>query len=156
MLAPLPVPVALHRLAEVMTPDGWVTTLGDAPERCLTDVVTGSAGVVLAVDSGVARVLQARFPAQAPRIQDTARALGAGRGPRHAPVQRTATLGRGGGHGRAHIRAPGEGGGVAAVDSPRTLFDLIEIFDAVGVRIKDLPIKAEKVYLALEDSKNKT
>ena len=27
-----------------------------------------------------------------------------------------------------------EGGGVAAVDSPRTLFDLIEIFDAVGVR----------------------
>jgi CO/xanthine dehydrogenase Mo-binding subunit len=30
------------------------------------------------------------------------------------------------------------------------------IFDAVGVRIKDLPIKAEKVYLALEDSKNKT
>jgi CO/xanthine dehydrogenase Mo-binding subunit len=30
------------------------------------------------------------------------------------------------------------------------------IYDAVGVRIKDLPIKAEKVYLALEDSKNKT
>jgi CO/xanthine dehydrogenase Mo-binding subunit len=30
------------------------------------------------------------------------------------------------------------------------------IFDAVGVRIKDLPIKAEKVYLALEDLKNKT
>jgi len=30
------------------------------------------------------------------------------------------------------------------------------IFDAVGVRIKDLPIKAEKVYLALEDMKNKT
>ncbi|HUC97352.1 MAG TPA: xanthine dehydrogenase family protein molybdopterin-binding subunit, partial [Candidatus Polarisedimenticolaceae bacterium] len=29
------------------------------------------------------------------------------------------------------------------------------IFDAVGVRIKDLPIKAEKVYLALEDLKNK-
>jgi CO/xanthine dehydrogenase Mo-binding subunit len=30
------------------------------------------------------------------------------------------------------------------------------IFDAVGVRIKDLPIKAEKVYLALEDLKNKS
>ena len=30
------------------------------------------------------------------------------------------------------------------------------IFDAVGVRIKDLPIKAEKVYLALEGLKNKT
>jgi CO/xanthine dehydrogenase Mo-binding subunit len=30
------------------------------------------------------------------------------------------------------------------------------IFDAVGVRIKDLPIKSEKVYLALEDLKNKT
>ena len=28
------------------------------------------------------------------------------------------------------------------------------IFDAVGVRIKDLPIKAEKVFLALEDLKN--
>ena len=30
------------------------------------------------------------------------------------------------------------------------------IFDAVGVRIKDLPIKAEKVYLALEDLKKQT
>jgi CO/xanthine dehydrogenase Mo-binding subunit len=30
------------------------------------------------------------------------------------------------------------------------------IFDAVGVRIKDLPIKAEKIYLALEDLKNQT
>ena len=29
------------------------------------------------------------------------------------------------------------------------------IFDAVGVRIKDLPIKAEKVYLALEELKSK-
>ncbi|HET9884769.1 MAG TPA: xanthine dehydrogenase family protein molybdopterin-binding subunit [Candidatus Binatia bacterium] len=29
------------------------------------------------------------------------------------------------------------------------------IFDAIGVRIKDLPIKAEKIYLALEDLKNK-
>jgi xanthine dehydrogenase molybdenum-binding subunit len=28
------------------------------------------------------------------------------------------------------------------------------IFDAVGVRIKDLPIKAEKVFLALADLKN--
>jgi CO/xanthine dehydrogenase Mo-binding subunit len=28
------------------------------------------------------------------------------------------------------------------------------IFDAVGVRIKDLPIKAEKVCLALADLKN--
>ncbi len=28
------------------------------------------------------------------------------------------------------------------------------IFDAIGVRIKDLPIKAEKIYLALEDLKN--
>jgi CO/xanthine dehydrogenase Mo-binding subunit len=30
------------------------------------------------------------------------------------------------------------------------------IFDAVGVRIKDLPIKAEKIFMALEDLKNKT
>ena len=29
------------------------------------------------------------------------------------------------------------------------------IFDAIGVRIQDLPIQAEKVYLALEDLKNK-
>jgi CO/xanthine dehydrogenase Mo-binding subunit len=29
------------------------------------------------------------------------------------------------------------------------------IFDAVGVRIKDLPIKAEKVYLALEEAKTR-
>jgi CO/xanthine dehydrogenase Mo-binding subunit len=29
------------------------------------------------------------------------------------------------------------------------------IYDAVGVRIKDLPIKAEKIYLALEDQKGK-
>lgn len=29
------------------------------------------------------------------------------------------------------------------------------IYDAVGVRIKDLPIKAEKIYLALEDQKEK-
>ena len=30
------------------------------------------------------------------------------------------------------------------------------IYDACGVRIKDLPIKAEKIYLALEDAKAKT
>jgi CO/xanthine dehydrogenase Mo-binding subunit len=30
------------------------------------------------------------------------------------------------------------------------------IFDAVGVRIKDLPIKAEKIYLALEEAKAKS
>lgn len=49
MLAPVHVPVVLHRLAELMTPDGWVTTLvGDAPEQCLTDVVMGTAGVVMA------------------------------------------------------------------------------------------------------------
>ena len=30
------------------------------------------------------------------------------------------------------------------------------IYDAVGVRIKDLPIKAEKIYLALEDAKGKS
>ncbi len=29
------------------------------------------------------------------------------------------------------------------------------VFDAVGVRIKDLPIKAEKIYLALEEAKGK-
>jgi CO/xanthine dehydrogenase Mo-binding subunit len=30
------------------------------------------------------------------------------------------------------------------------------VFDAVGVRIKDLPIKAEKIYLALEEARAKT
>jgi len=29
------------------------------------------------------------------------------------------------------------------------------IYDAVGVRIKDLPIKAEKIYLALEAARGK-
>ena len=34
MLAPVHVPVVLHRLAELMTPDGWATTLvEDAPEQ---------------------------------------------------------------------------------------------------------------------------
>lgn len=50
MLAPVQVPVALNRLAELMTPDGWGTTLmDDAPEQFLTDVVMGTAGVVMAV-----------------------------------------------------------------------------------------------------------
>ena len=30
------------------------------------------------------------------------------------------------------------------------------IFDAVGVRIRDLPIKAEKIFLALEGTKMKS
>jgi CO/xanthine dehydrogenase Mo-binding subunit len=30
------------------------------------------------------------------------------------------------------------------------------IFDAIGVRIKDLPIKAEKIYLALEEARART
>jgi Lanthionine synthetase C-like protein len=48
MLAPGEVPVVLHRLVELMTPEGWVTTLmGDAPERFFTDVVMGTAGVVM-------------------------------------------------------------------------------------------------------------
>lgn len=49
MLAPVRLPAVVHRLAELITPDGWVTTLmGDAPQRFLTDVVMGSAGVVMA------------------------------------------------------------------------------------------------------------
>jgi lantibiotic modifying enzyme len=49
-LPPVHVPVAMHRLAELMTPDGWVTTLmGDTTEQFLTDVVMGTAGVVMAV-----------------------------------------------------------------------------------------------------------
>jgi lantibiotic modifying enzyme len=49
MLAPVHVPSVLHRLAELMTPDGWATTLmADAPEQFLTDVVMGTAGVVMA------------------------------------------------------------------------------------------------------------
>lgn len=47
MLAPVHVPVVLHRLAELATPDGWVTTLVGAPEQCFTDVVMGTAGVVM-------------------------------------------------------------------------------------------------------------
>jgi hypothetical protein len=48
MLAPVHVPVVVHRLAELMTPDGWVTTLVGAPAQCFTDVVMGTAGVVMA------------------------------------------------------------------------------------------------------------
>lgn len=48
MLAPVHVPVVLHRLSELATPDGWVTTLVGAPEQCFTDVVMGTAGVVMA------------------------------------------------------------------------------------------------------------
>jgi CO/xanthine dehydrogenase Mo-binding subunit len=29
------------------------------------------------------------------------------------------------------------------------------VFDAVGVRIKDLPIKAEKIFLALEEKRRR-
>ncbi len=47
MLAPVQVPVVLHRLVELMTPDGWVATLEGAPAECLTDLATGTAGVVL-------------------------------------------------------------------------------------------------------------
>jgi len=50
MLAPGRVGVVVHRLAELLTPDGWVTTLmGNSPEQFLTDVVMGTAGVVMAV-----------------------------------------------------------------------------------------------------------
>jgi len=49
MLAPAHVPVVLHRLADLATPDGWVTTfVGDVQAQCLTDVVMGTAGVVMA------------------------------------------------------------------------------------------------------------
>jgi hypothetical protein len=49
MLAPAQVPAVLHRLVELMTPDGWKTTMliGDPPEPFLTDVVMGTAGVVM-------------------------------------------------------------------------------------------------------------
>ena len=48
MLAPVHVPAVLHRLAELATPDGWATTIPGAPALCLTDVVMGTAGVVMA------------------------------------------------------------------------------------------------------------
>ena len=50
LLAPGRERVALARLAELMTPDGWPSTLGIEPESAapVTDLVCGSAGVVLA------------------------------------------------------------------------------------------------------------
>lgn len=50
MLAPRHENAAMRRLDELMTPDGWPTTLelGEAPDACLTDIVMGAAGVVLA------------------------------------------------------------------------------------------------------------
>jgi hypothetical protein len=49
MLAPAQVPSVMHRLVELMTPDGWVTTtpMGEPPEQFLADVVMGTAGVVM-------------------------------------------------------------------------------------------------------------
>jgi hypothetical protein len=48
MLSPMHVPVALRRLEELMTPQGWATTAGSyAPVDFLTDVVMGTAGVVM-------------------------------------------------------------------------------------------------------------
>ena len=50
LLAPGRERVALARLAELMTPDGWPSTLGIEPDSAapVTDLVCGSAGVVLA------------------------------------------------------------------------------------------------------------
>ena len=49
MLAPVHVPVVMHRLAELATRDGWVTTfVGDGPQQFWSDVVMGTAGVVMA------------------------------------------------------------------------------------------------------------
>ena len=50
LLAPGRERVALARLAELMTPDGWPSTLGIEPQPAapVTDLVCGSAGVVLA------------------------------------------------------------------------------------------------------------
>jgi hypothetical protein len=50
LLAPGRERVALARLAELMTPDGWPSTLGiePEPEAPVTDLVGGTAGVVLA------------------------------------------------------------------------------------------------------------
>ena len=50
LLAPGRERVALARLAELMTPDGWPSTLGIEPESeaPVTDLVGGTAGVVLA------------------------------------------------------------------------------------------------------------
>src|SRR4051794_7254405 len=49
MLSPVHVPVALRRLIDLMTSDGWATTARlDAPTAYLSDVVMGTAGVVMA------------------------------------------------------------------------------------------------------------
>ena len=50
LLAPGRERVALARLAELMTPDGWSSTLGIEPQSAapVTDLVCGTAGVVLA------------------------------------------------------------------------------------------------------------
>ncbi|MDX6325936.1 MAG: hypothetical protein QOK15_2290 [Nocardioidaceae bacterium] len=50
LLSPQHAQVAMRRLVELMTPDGWPTTsdVGPAPDTCLTDIVMGTAGVVLA------------------------------------------------------------------------------------------------------------
>jgi hypothetical protein len=48
LLSPQAVEVPLRRLEELMTPDGWATTSGHGEGACLTDVVMGTAGVVMA------------------------------------------------------------------------------------------------------------
>jgi lantibiotic modifying enzyme len=50
MLAPGSEVVALRRLAELKEPAGWRTTIGsgESADACLSDVVTGAAGVVMA------------------------------------------------------------------------------------------------------------
>ena len=63
LLAPGRERVALDRLAELMTPDGWPSTLGIEPDSAapVTDLVCGTAGVVLS-GSGPAT----RTPAMSP------------------------------------------------------------------------------------------
>lgn len=50
ILAPRSEPAAFHRLADLLTPDGWRTTLGsgESLDACLSDIIGGSAGVVMA------------------------------------------------------------------------------------------------------------
>lgn len=50
ILAPGREEVALDRLAELVTPDGWRTTLGsgESLDACLSDIIGGAAGVVMA------------------------------------------------------------------------------------------------------------
>src|SRR3954447_6762093 len=50
ILAPGTESVAFDRLAELLTPDGWRTTLGsgESLDACLSDIIGGSAGVVMA------------------------------------------------------------------------------------------------------------